>query len=72
VTVEDKPGTLARLLAVAARERGNILHIHHETGATGIPVQSVRILLEIETRGADHIKSIMAALGNEGYQPRLE
>ena len=72
VTVEDKPGTLARLLAVAARERGNILHIHHETGATGIPVQSVRILLEIETRGADHIKSIMAALGNEGYRPRLE
>ncbi len=69
VTIEDKPGTLARLLAIVAQERGNILHIHHETGAAGVPVQSVRILLEIETRGIDHIRSMTAALGKEGYRP---
>ena len=34
VILDDQPGALARLLAVIAKERGNILHIHHMQGET--------------------------------------
>ncbi|OPY37404.1 MAG: Threonine synthase [Methanoregula sp. PtaU1.Bin051] len=71
VTIGDASGTLARMLAVVAREGGNITHIHHEAGAMDVPVQSVRVLLEIETRGPDHIRSIVAALEGGGYRTDL-
>ena len=66
IVIEDHPGTLAGLLSVIAQEQGNILHIHHDTG-TGVPMKSVRIRLEIETRGMEHGKSIRSAIERAGY-----
>jgi threonine dehydratase len=67
VVLDDHPGTLARFLSVVAEERGNVLHIRHEQGASGLPVDAVRVLVEIETRGRDHAGSITAALERNGY-----
>ncbi len=46
VMLEDEPGTLARLLSVIAKERGNILHIHHMQGERDIPMQMARVSIE--------------------------
>jgi threonine dehydratase len=67
VLLEDVPGALADLLAIIAKKRGNILHIHHSQGEGDVPVQVARVYFEIETRGQDHAESILSALGNAGY-----
>lgn len=69
VILDDRPGTLSRLLAVVAQEQGNILRIHHETGLPDLPVQSVQVLLEIETRNRNHIASIIQAMEKAGFRP---
>ena len=51
VLLDDQPGTLARLLTVIAKERGNILHIHHVQGESNIPAQMARVSFELETGG---------------------
>jgi threonine dehydratase len=68
VVLDDRPGALARFIAVVAHGKGNILHIHHEQGAYDLPVHAVRVILEIETRGKDHIGSLTAALEQAGYE----
>lgn len=70
VVLNDHPGALARFIAVVAQGNGNILHIHHEQGAYDLPVHAVRVILEIETRGKEHIGSLTAALEQAGYEIR--
>jgi threonine dehydratase len=71
VMLDDQPGTLARLLAVIAQERGNILHIHHTQGENDLPVMMARVNIELETRGPDHIGAIKKGLADNGYEIRL-
>ena len=72
VMLDDQPGTLARLLAVIAKERGNILHIHHLQGERDIPVQMARVSIELETRGWEHIEVFKKSLGDRGYEIQME
>jgi len=72
VMLEDRPGTLLRLLAVISKERGNILHIHHLQGERNIPVQMVRVSIELETRGWEHIEVFKKSLGDRGYEIQME
>ena len=71
VVLDDHPGALARFIAVVAQGNGNILHIHHEQGAYDLPVHAVRVILEIETRGKDHIGFLTAALEKVGYEIKV-
>jgi threonine dehydratase len=68
VLLDDQPGSLARLLEVIAKSGGNILHIHHTLGESGVPVQVARVQFELETRGRDHSEEIKNAVKNAGYQ----
>jgi threonine dehydratase len=70
--LEDRPGTLLRLLAVISKERGNILHIHHLQGERNIPVQMVRVSIELETRGWEHIEVFKKSLWDRGYEIQME
>ena len=72
VMLEDRPGTLLRLLAVISKERGNILHIHHLQGERNIPVQMVRVSIELETRGWEHIEVFKKSLWDWGYEIQME
>jgi threonine dehydratase len=72
VMLEDRPGTLLRLLAVISKERGNILHIHHLQGERNIPVQMVRVSIELETRGWEHIEVFKKSLWDRGYEIQME
>jgi threonine dehydratase len=71
VMLDDQPGTLARLLAVIAQERGNILHIHHTQGENDLPVMMARVNIELETRGPVHIAAIKKGLADNGYEIRM-
>ncbi|MDD1680058.1 MAG: threonine ammonia-lyase [Methanoregula sp.] len=67
VLLDDRPGALAGLLSVIAKEGGNILHIDHTHGEGDVPVMMARVEIELETRGCEHAGSIVSAMGNAGY-----
>ncbi|KQC05255.1 MAG: threonine dehydratase [Methanoculleus sp. SDB] len=67
VTIDDEAGTLARLLALIAGERANILHIRHTRSDRSLPLRTVRMEIELETRGAAHNEAIVEAVRHGGY-----
>ncbi len=60
--LKDMPGSLASFLTEIARMGGNILQIHHVQGGRNLPVLTVHVDLEIETRGIDHKREIIELL----------
>ena len=67
VVLADVPGALARLLSVIATAGGNILQIHHVRGGRDLPVQSVRVALEVETRDKEHQIELVREVEGAGY-----
>lgn len=66
VIVDDAPGSLARLTAVLARERANILQVHHDRVEQGLFLREVSIDFQLDTSGPEHIEKIKAALREAG------
>lgn len=70
VNIPDTPGSLWRLLGVIARERANILHILHDRLDLQNPLNVSRVVLNLETRGHDHIHQLLARVEEAGYAAR--
>jgi threonine dehydratase len=68
VLLDDRPGALAELLSVIARQGGNILHIDHTQGEGEVPVMMARVEIELETRGREHADALLAAIEKAEYQ----
>jgi threonine dehydratase len=65
--VSDRPGGLAALLACVARAGGNLLSVEHVRDAVDLHVRQTGVELTLETRGAEHAESIIAAMVAAGY-----
>lgn len=72
VSLEDVPGSLAKLLDLVAELQANAVHIHHARNERDLPINFTRVDLELETRGFEHIAEITAALNNAGYRVDLK
>ncbi len=70
VTLKDVPGALAGLLATVAREKANVLHIHHDRNLGDLPINTTAVDLELETRSHEHGKAVARALESGGYNVR--
>ncbi|MHC1742701.1 MAG: threonine ammonia-lyase [Syntrophobacteraceae bacterium] len=72
VTLPDTPGSLHRMLGTVAALKANVLHIHHDRSGGHLPIHLTRVMLEVETRGHDHIRDLLETLKQAGYeaQPR--
>lgn len=70
VVLDDVPGALGSLLGVVARERANVLHIAHDRLSLDLPVGRTRVEVEVETRGAEHVGAVWAALREAGFTIR--
>jgi len=68
--LEDRPGMLARLLALIAATGANVLEVNHIRQGIHIPVRGVEVRLLLETRDAAHIEELSARLRAEGYVER--
>lgn len=67
VQLNDVPGALAKLLTLVAGLGANVLTITHERHLRHTPLFYTRVMLEMETRGQDHVDRIVAALCAGGY-----
>ena len=65
--VLDRPGSLQRLLAAIATNRGNVLYVHHDRIQHDVPLGQAKVQVSLETRDEAHTQEILAALTAEGY-----
>jgi threonine dehydratase len=70
--VPDRPGALARLLAVVAAHDGNVVDVEHLRDGIDLHVRETAIKLVLQTRGRDNGDEIVAAVRAEGFSVRVE
>jgi threonine dehydratase len=66
-TLEDRPGSLARLLAVVGEQRANLLDVEHLREGFDLHVRETAVQLVLETRGQAHAQQVGAAVRRAGY-----
>ena len=71
VLLPDKPGELAKVSALLAQEQGNVIRLEHNQFISINRNAAVELRITIEAFGTDHKKTIMNALEQAGYRPRL-
>jgi threonine dehydratase len=71
VTIPDRPGSLAALLAQIASLNASVVEIAHERERGDINVDEVDVLVVMETRGAEHCDEIVSTLRASGRPVRL-
>jgi threonine dehydratase len=68
--VSDRPGSLAKLLAVVGDTGANLLQVEHVREGVSLHVRETGVQLVLETRGASHAREVLAAIGDAGYEAR--
>lgn len=68
VQLADVPGSLAQLSTDIAATRANIYLISHDRRSIALPLGRTEVLLELETRGYEHIEEVIAYLNGRGYE----
>ena len=71
VRVPDKPGSLARLMAVLAETDANVLEVGHVRTGIQLRVDEVEIGVQLETKGSQHCDEVMQRLRAAGLPPRF-
>lgn len=71
ILLPDKPGELAKVSALLAKEQGNVIRLEHNQFISINRNAAVELRITLEAFGTDHKNSIMAALTAAGYRPKL-
>jgi threonine dehydratase len=69
----DRPGSLARLLALVAERGANLLDVQHIREGLDLHIRETAVQLVLETRGPAHAEQVTVAVRDAGYgePPRL-
>ena len=70
--VENRPGVMANLLQVLAKQRANIIKIDHAAYRNAFTVNTIDVSVTAETNGFEHIENIKKALEEAGFQLKSE
>ena len=68
IDMHDRPAELARLLTEIGSTGANVHTIEHDRTRRDVPIGCARVMLELETRGPEHITLIRTHLASRGYQ----
>ena len=72
VWLPDRPGALARLLALVAEHGANVVDVEHLRDGIDLHVRETAIQVVMQTRGPDHGAEIVKAVDGEGFPVRME
>jgi threonine dehydratase len=67
IYLPDRPGALAELSAVFAGQRANIVELLFNRAYYGVSLGDTAIDVTLETRGAEHLAGLLAAISSAGY-----
>jgi threonine dehydratase len=68
VILPDQPGSLARLLALLAGVRANLISVSHDRIRPEVPLKEAQVDLVLEARDQVHRQLILDTLAKEGYK----
>lgn len=71
VLLPDKPGELAKVSALLADQRGNMIKLEHNQFISINRNAAVELRITLEAEGTEHKNRIVQALNDAGYKPRL-
>ena len=72
VEMPDRPGELFRVSEVLANAKGNIIRLEHNQFVSINRNAAVELTITMEAFGHEHKDQIIQALGDAGYQPKIQ
>jgi threonine dehydratase len=69
--LRDVPGELAKAAAIIGDTGANVVQVLHQRVFTELPVQATEVQFTLQTRGPDHIQTVVSALRRAGYEVSL-
>ena len=70
INLRDRPGELGKVLALISEIGANVRAISHDRTRRDVAIDAAEVLLELETRGHEHVAAIRTALRKKGYSVR--
>jgi threonine dehydratase len=67
IHLPDRPGALVELSTVIASQRANIVELQFDRAYYGVSLGDTAIDVTLETRGAEHLAGLIAAISKAGY-----
>ena len=67
--LEDRPGALAKLLALIADQHVNVHAVEHHREGMDLPVTGTEVELTVATRDDEHCRQLLQLLADSGYEP---
>ena len=71
VGIDDRPGALAALLAIAASQGANLVEVSHQRLFADVSLRRADVDLVIESMDAEHRDAVVAAICDGGYRATL-
>ncbi len=71
VLLPDKPGELVRVSQVIANENGNVIKLEHNQFVSINRNAAVELRITLEAYGTEHKETILKALNEHGYKPKI-
>lgn len=71
IGLPDVPGQLATISRILADVNANVIEVLHTRHNKGLQVTQVELEVSVETRGSDHVQTVLEALRHAGYRPRV-
>jgi threonine dehydratase len=72
LTIEDRPGLLARISTLVGDAGGNILEVSHNRLLTGVSAKSADLGMVVEARDSAHAAEIKSRLEGAGFKVRVQ
>lgn len=69
--IQDRPGTLGKLLNLMAETGANVLSVLHNRSTADLPIGFTNVELELETADEEHVERIKNLLSKENYDYKL-
>ncbi len=70
--IDDRPGGLAKLLAVFADGGANLIEVEHVREGIDLHVRETGVHATFEVRGRDHARRLLEAAAEQGYELRAQ
>jgi threonine dehydratase len=72
LTLADRPGQLARIAELISDANANVIEVSHVRNGRGALLGEVNLELSLETRGPEHVQSVLEHLREAGFEPRID